>query len=197
MASRLATRLTVHGFNIAEPRLRLAEAAGVRTFASAREVAEDTDALLLAVRIGELLNCVHFGAAGVASALKLLQAKEIAEQLAGGDRGAALPSAVAHDDDAAAIYGALGRSFLESALEEFLAVPDDERAATAKTVVDIVRGRMVINFWTKPNEQNALATELDDYFYDFGERHGVQLRQSLVDSLTTAVLKVARARFTK
>ncbi|MEC5181691.1 type I restriction endonuclease subunit R [Arthrobacter sp. CG_A4] len=127
----------------------------------------------------------------------LLQAREIAEQLAGGDRGAALPSAVAHDDDAAAIYGALGRSFLESALEEFLAVPDDERAATAKTVVDIVRGRMVINFWTKPNEQNALATELDDYFYDFGERHGVQLRQSLVDSLTTAVLKVARARFTK
>jgi type I restriction enzyme R subunit len=127
----------------------------------------------------------------------LLQAREIAEQLASGDRGAALPSAVTHDDDAAAIYGALGKSFLESALQEFLVVPDDERADTAKTVVEMVRGRMVVNFWTKPNEQNALATELDDFFYDFGERRGIQMRQPVVDSLTNAVLTVARARFRK
>jgi len=125
----------------------------------------------------------------------LLQARDIAEQLTRGDRGAALPAVVAHDDDAAAIYGALGASFLESTLEEFLAVPDEERAETAKKVVDIVRGRLVVNFWTKPNEQNALATDLDDFFYDFGERRGIQLRQSVVDSLTAAVLQVARARF--
>ncbi len=56
---------------------------------------------------------------------------------------------------------------------------------------------MVVNFWSKPNEQNALTTELDDYFYDFGERRGIQLKQSIVDVFTTAVLKVARARFTK
>ncbi len=86
---------------------------------------------------------------------------------------------------------------MESALEEFLAVSDDERADMAKTVVDRVRGRMVVNFRAKPNEQNALATELDDFFYDFGERRGVRMRQPVVDSLTTAVLKVARARFKK
>ncbi|MGZ4662659.1 MAG: NAD(P)-dependent oxidoreductase, partial [Arthrobacter sp.] len=70
MATRLATQLTVHGFDIAEPRLRLAEDAGIRTFASAREAVQETDALLLAVRNGEQLNDVLFGGNGVASALK-------------------------------------------------------------------------------------------------------------------------------
>ncbi len=127
----------------------------------------------------------------------LMQARDIAGQLASGDRGIALPPAVAHDDDAAAIYGALGSSFLESTLEGFLAIPDDERAETAKSVVDLVRSRMVVNFWTKPNEQNALATELDDYFYVFGERRGIALKQSVVDVLTASVLKVAKARFSR
>jgi len=67
MATRLATQLTVHGFDIAAARLNLAEEADVRTFASARAAAEGTDALLLAVRNGEQLNDVLFGENGVAS----------------------------------------------------------------------------------------------------------------------------------
>jgi 3-hydroxyisobutyrate dehydrogenase len=70
MATRLASQLTVHGFDIAEPRLKLAEEAGIRTFASAREASEGADALLLAVRNGEQLNDVLFGENGVASVLK-------------------------------------------------------------------------------------------------------------------------------
>ncbi|MGN7250942.1 MULTISPECIES: NAD(P)-dependent oxidoreductase [unclassified Arthrobacter] len=70
MATRLASQLTVHGFDIAEPRLRLAEESGVKTFASARDAAQDTDALLLAVRNSEQLDDVLFGGNGVASVLK-------------------------------------------------------------------------------------------------------------------------------
>ncbi|MGP9503655.1 NAD(P)-dependent oxidoreductase [Specibacter sp. AOP5-B1-6] len=69
MATRLATQLTVHGFDIAEPRLKLAAAAGVNTFESARAAADGTDALLLAVRNGEQLDEVLFGTNGVASAM--------------------------------------------------------------------------------------------------------------------------------
>ncbi|WP_433875700.1 NAD(P)-dependent oxidoreductase [Sinomonas atrocyanea] len=69
MATRLATGLTVHGFDIAQARLDLAAAAGIATFASAREAVEGADALLLAVRSGEQLDEVLFGADGVASAL--------------------------------------------------------------------------------------------------------------------------------
>ncbi|OUM41838.1 NAD(P)-dependent oxidoreductase [Arthrobacter sedimenti] len=70
MATRLATGLTVHGFDIAEPRLALAREAGIRTFSSAQEAATGTDALLLAVRNGEQLDDVLFGDKGVAPVLR-------------------------------------------------------------------------------------------------------------------------------
>ncbi|PYI69061.1 oxidoreductase [Arthrobacter livingstonensis] len=69
MATRLASQLTVHGFDIAGPRLKLATAAGIATFDSARDAARGTDALLLAVRNGEQLNDVLFGENGVAPVL--------------------------------------------------------------------------------------------------------------------------------
>ena len=70
MATRLASQLTVHGFDIAGPRLKLAEEAGIATFATAREAAKGADAVLLAVRNGEQLNDVLFGETGVASVLE-------------------------------------------------------------------------------------------------------------------------------
>jgi 3-hydroxyisobutyrate dehydrogenase len=65
MATRLATGLTVHGFDIAEERLELARAAGVETFDSARTAVSGADAVLLAVRNGAQLEEVLFGDAGV------------------------------------------------------------------------------------------------------------------------------------
>lgn len=53
MATRLATRLTVHGFDVAAPRLELAAEAGITTFDSGAAAAEDVDAIVLAVRNGE------------------------------------------------------------------------------------------------------------------------------------------------
>jgi 3-hydroxyisobutyrate dehydrogenase len=70
MATRLATQLTVHGFDIAEPRLKLAREAGVKTFGSAREAVAGADALLLAVRNSEQLDEVLFGEDGVAATLQ-------------------------------------------------------------------------------------------------------------------------------
>ncbi len=69
MATRLASELTVNGFDIAEPRLKLAQEAGINTFDSAQAAARGADALLLAVRNGEQLNEVLFGANGVAAVL--------------------------------------------------------------------------------------------------------------------------------
>ena len=69
MATRLASTLTVHGFDIAENRLQLAAEAGVVRFDSARLAAKGADAVLLAVRNGEQLSDVLFGANGVAEVL--------------------------------------------------------------------------------------------------------------------------------
>ena len=70
MATRLATRLTVHGFDIAADRLDLAAQAGVRPFDSARGAAAGADAVLLAVRDVRQLEEVLFGAGGVATVLE-------------------------------------------------------------------------------------------------------------------------------
>ena len=69
MATRLATRLTVRGFDIAEHRLQLAAEAGVARCSSAREAAAGADAVLLAVRDGAQLDDVLFGVDGVAEVL--------------------------------------------------------------------------------------------------------------------------------
>lgn len=70
MATRLATKLTVHGFDIAEPRLTLAAEAGITPFGSAREAVAGVNAVLLAVRNGAQLREVLFGENGVAASLK-------------------------------------------------------------------------------------------------------------------------------
>ena len=69
MATRLAQKLTVHGFDIAAERLALAEAAGIVRFESARDAARGADAVLLAVRNAEQLDQALFGPTGVAEVL--------------------------------------------------------------------------------------------------------------------------------
>ena len=69
MATRLTSRLSVHGFDIAADRLGLAADAGVLPFSSARAAAEGSDAVLLAVRNAQQLDDVLFGKSGVAEVL--------------------------------------------------------------------------------------------------------------------------------
>ncbi|WP_165063887.1 NAD(P)-dependent oxidoreductase [Marisediminicola senii] len=69
MATRLASELTVHGFDIADPRLTLAAEAGILPFDSARGAVTGVDAVVLAVRNGAQLNDVLFGDDGIAGSL--------------------------------------------------------------------------------------------------------------------------------
>lgn len=70
MATRLATRFDVRGYDIAQSRLDLAEKNGIAPFGSARDAVDGADAVLLAVRNGEQLEDVLFGPTGVADALR-------------------------------------------------------------------------------------------------------------------------------
>ena len=70
MATRLTSGLTVHGFDIAQPRLDLAAEAGIVPFGSAVETVAGVDAVLLAVRDSAQLDDVLFGASGIAGAVQ-------------------------------------------------------------------------------------------------------------------------------
>ncbi|WBM79300.1 NAD(P)-dependent oxidoreductase [Cryobacterium breve] len=69
MATRLASGLSVRGFDLHENRRILAAGAGVQVFASAREAVSGAELVLLAVRNGEQLEDVLFGISGVAEVL--------------------------------------------------------------------------------------------------------------------------------
>ncbi|MGO2660388.1 NAD(P)-dependent oxidoreductase [Mycetocola reblochoni] len=70
MASRLATGLTVHGFDINPERTALAAAQGVVAHDSAADAVREADAVLLAVRDGKQLDTVLFGEDGIAPQLR-------------------------------------------------------------------------------------------------------------------------------
>lgn len=94
MATRLASELTVHGFDIAEPRLALAAHAGITPFNSAAEAVKAADAVVLAVLNSQQLRDVLFGENGIVGALSagavvimtstvgIDDVKEVAAQLA-------------------------------------------------------------------------------------------------------------------
>jgi len=69
MATRLAERLAVNGYDLSPERTALAAAAGIHPAASAREAATGADAVLLAVRNGQQLRDALFGEHGVADVL--------------------------------------------------------------------------------------------------------------------------------
>lgn len=69
MASRLAERFEVRGFDIASERLALAEGRGVTPAASAAEAVSGAGTVLVAVRTGEQLNALLFGDNGIAGHL--------------------------------------------------------------------------------------------------------------------------------
>ncbi len=70
MATRLATALTVQGFDTDDARLRLAADMGVEPSSSALAAVTGADAVLVAVRSGAQLDDVLFGPDGVATALR-------------------------------------------------------------------------------------------------------------------------------
>ncbi|MBO1770173.1 NAD(P)-dependent oxidoreductase [Agrococcus sp. TF02-05] len=69
MATRLAARFDVRGFDIAAERLTLAEQQGVAPAASAADAVAGADAVLVAVRTGEQLRELLFGESGLAAHL--------------------------------------------------------------------------------------------------------------------------------
>src|SRR3954451_12886775 len=69
MATRLAERFEVRGFDIAAERIALAADKGVKPAASAAEAVADAQAVLVAVRTGAQLNDLLFGETGLAAHL--------------------------------------------------------------------------------------------------------------------------------
>ena len=126
----------------------------------------------------------------------LLQAREIAEGVARRERGAALPTIIRHNDNAAAVYGALDGLLIGNGGRAPTPIDGEELAHIAIAIMHIVTDSLIVGLWSNEVAQNNLRNALDDYFWDeLQAERNVALPDELLDDLQHNILAIARARF--
>ncbi len=122
----------------------------------------------------------------------LNQALSIAKKIAQKEHGIPLPLAIKGNEDAIAFFGIL-KPILHPLKSS---VQDDEIAAIALDVLQILKKHYVINLWDNSLVQNNILNTLDDYFIDTVEkRNGFQPLENYLNQLDENIIKLAKARF--
>lgn len=105
-----------------------------------------------------------------------------------------VPEAVKSDDNAVAIFHALGNSLRGLAIARSADV-EPILTSAAIELVAIVKDLRVVNWAENPDVQNAMRNRMDDFFFDHicGEQ-GIELSPDQIDTIVDSVLRVARAR---
>lgn len=118
---------------------------------------------------------------------------DMAGKVAGKDRGSDIPAAIVDDDDGQAFFGIL-KGCLKTADGEPIA--DEEVAAIALAVIDIVKDHHIVDIWSNEVAQNGMRNAIDDYFFDvLRDRRGLDLPLDVMDDLEGKIMNLARARF--
>ncbi|MBT2497571.1 type I restriction endonuclease subunit R [Agromyces sp. ISL-38] len=117
----------------------------------------------------------------------------IAEGVAGRERRREVPAAVAHDEHAASVFEAILARFVHAANGD--ALPDDQVAEVARTLVDLVRPHLIVGIWQNDQAQNELLNTIDDYLWDELEgRRGLSLTPDDEDVIRGEVIRITKAR---
>ncbi|MFC3493949.1 NAD(P)-dependent oxidoreductase [Glycomyces rhizosphaerae] len=157
MASRLAERFEVRGFDIASERLALAEGHGVTPAASAAEAVAGAGTVLVAVRTGEQLNTLLFGDNGIAGHLDAGAVVVLTSTV--GTEGIAETAARLAEQDAHLVDAPLSGGPVRAGEGDLLIVVGAEPAALAKVkpVLDQLASTLSI-VGDRPGDGQALKT---------------------------------------
>ncbi|RAX50311.1 restriction endonuclease subunit R [Arthrobacter sp. AQ5-05] len=119
----------------------------------------------------------------------------LTERVASGDRGRALPDAVAHDDDAASFFEAIADRFMDEK-GQGADSGENQAAAVAVGLVDIVRSHMIVGFWQNEPARMGLLNAIDDYLWDVvPTMNGASLSAEDEEAIRESVVRIAKARF--
>ncbi len=124
----------------------------------------------------------------------LLQMRDIAQDVAQGQREVPLPERIRSNGDAAAFYGAFEGLLIDAGGE--VPINTEELAQVAIEVLAIVQSHLIVGIWTNDVAKNRLLDALDDYLWDelVAKRH-IAMPLELPDTLEQRVLAIAKARF--
>jgi len=125
----------------------------------------------------------------------LLRVLDLAGQVRDRRRVSEIPVSIKGDDNAAAVYGAIGGLLTRSGNGQ-ASIDDDERAEVARDFTDIIREHLIVGIWSNATARNTLLNALDDYCWDELEaKRKIDLHAQLIDELQSRLLSIARARF--
>ncbi len=121
-----------------------------------------------------------------------------------------LPAALAGNEFAQALYGAISDQFQPGAKgvvreprgsygsgsDGTKAGVEDVRAEISLRMLEIIRKHAVIRWRENPDAQNRMRNEMDDYLFAWQEEQGVELSLPEMDALIETCLNIARNRVT-
>lgn len=123
----------------------------------------------------------------------LTRVMDLAQKIAGKDRGKAVPGPLKGNDDGQAFFGILENAL---PLSGEGALSADETAHVALALIDIVKAHHIVDVWSNPVAQNRMRNAIDDYFFDvLRDEKGVALEVEALDELEKRIMNLARARF--
>lgn len=194
--------------NDSESLLKVIEAADVTTVSKADRIASATKKIItermeedpaLYRRFSSMLQDTidDYKARRIAEQEYLQKMVELAGQISQRRRSVPLPAAIANNDDAAAIYGALDGLLVDSQ-DGMAPISPEVLADVVIDVLRIIHDHLIVGIWSNDLAQNALLNALDDYFWDELEaKRDINLPAELTDELQQRILSISRARFPK
>ncbi|WP_417729502.1 type I restriction endonuclease subunit R [Roseovarius sp.] len=111
-----------------------------------------------------------------------------ADEVREGPSGERTPTSIKGDPDAQAFFGLIGNR------PSFEGVAAEARGDFSKEVAELIRSRLIVNFWQNDVAQGELRNALDDYMFDTAPDHGIELTSQEIDELVAELLRVARKR---
>jgi type I restriction enzyme R subunit len=123
----------------------------------------------------------------------LTRVMDLAQKVAGKDRGKAVPAPLKGNDDGQAFFGILENAL---PLSDEGSLSADETAHVALALIDIVKAHHIVDVWSNPVAQNRMRNAIDDFFFDvLRDEKGVELEVEALDELEKRIMNLARARF--
>lgn len=110
-----------------------------------------------------------------------------------------LPAGLKGRDEAKAFYGVVNEVYEGLALKEE-AVPYGAANAAADMAVQIddeIQKRLVVDWRTNPDVQNAMRNAIEDLLYEARQAKGIPLTAPDMDAIIERALEIAKVRYTK
>jgi type I restriction enzyme R subunit len=103
-----------------------------------------------------------------------------------------LPPELRNQDAARAFYGVVNDAF-----SRLKTPPPDTRRIATETALEIdriIRETRVVDWTSKPDVQNAMRNQIDDYLYELKKHRGINLSSDDMDFILENSINIARAK---